>query len=183
MKMKKIKTYIRYTVGGMVAFCLVLAIVNTYQAANAGIDQTQVEDLALSLKLVSIDESDYPSIAEMTERVQRHRAAQAFTNVTVNLAVLMVFVAVLMTVGLSTFKLVKNKKKLLRFLVPAGGLVLVFICSRIFASSSQEGIVSAVPVTTSQLIKVSTLINATLILLVISFTALGTYRVRHILTK
>jgi hypothetical protein len=39
------------------------------------------------------------------------------------------------------------------------------------------------PFTEGQLINVSTLVNVTLTLLIISFTALGTYRIKHILTK
>lgn len=181
--MKKIKKYIRYSIGGLVAVVLGIAIISTVVASKQDIPDDQVEEMALEMKLVSMDEAEYPSIAEMEERIQQYKAGEAFTNISVKLSIFLVILIIAVTIGLSTFKLAKNKQKLVRFAIPAGGLILVFIISRIFASSSPEGINTTVAVTESQLINVSTLINATLILLVISFSALGTYRIKHILTK
>lgn len=181
--MKKTKLFVRYVVAGAVALTLSIALILSFTAANADLPDDQVEELALELKLVSVDEAVYPSIAEMEERLQKYNAGAAFTDISVRLSIIMVIAIIAVTIGLSLFKLAQNKQKLIRFSIPAGGLLLVLIFSRIFASGSSEGINTAVTVTEGQLINVSTLINATLLLLVISFTALGTYRIKHILTK
>lgn len=181
--MKKVKKYIRYSIGGLVALVLGVAIVLTFTAAKQDIPDDQVEQMAMDLNLVSMDEAEYPSVPEMEERIQSYKSGEAFTNVSVRLSIFLVLAIVVITIGLSMYKLVQNKQKLVRFLIPAGGLILVFIISRIAASSSKDGINTTVPVSETDLTNVSTLINATLILLVISFTALGTYRIKHILTK
>lgn len=181
--MKKTKKYIRFIVGGLVALTLGIGIILTLSASKQDIPDDQVEDMALELKLVSMDEAEYPSIPEMEERIQSYKAGEAFTNISVRLSIFLVVGIILITVGLSLFKLVQNKQKLIRFVIPAGGLIVVFIISRIFASTSTVGIHTAVPVNEDQLLNVSTLINATLILLVISFSALGTYRLKNMITK
>lgn len=181
--MKKAKKYIRYSIGGLVALVLAIGIILTITTAKQDIPDDQVEQMAMDLKLVSADEAEYPSIPEMEERIKSYKSGEAFTNVSVRLSIFLVIAIIVITVGLSLYKLAQNKQRLVRFLIPAGGLVLVFIISRIAASSSKEGINTTVALTEGDLINVSTLINATLILLVISFTALGTYRIKHILTK
>lgn len=181
--MKKAKIYIKYTVGSLVAIVLCFAIISTIISSRKDIEDDKVEELALQLKLVDENEAQYPSIVEMEKRIQKHYAAEQFTNVSVRLSVFLIGAIVIITICLSVFKLTQDKKKFLRFLLPAGGLILVFICSRIFASSSMDGIHTAMSITEDQLVNVSTLINATLALMVISFTALGTYRIKHILTK
>lgn len=181
--MKKTKIYIKYAVGSIVAMVLCFAIISTIIASKEDIEDSKVEELALSLKLVDENEASYPSIQEMEERIQAHYAAEKFTDISVKLSVFLIIAVVVSTIGLSIFKLAQNRKKFLRFLLPAGGLVLIFVLSRIFASSSMEGIHTAMEVSEGEMIKVSTLINATVVLMVISFTALGTYRIKHILTK
>lgn len=183
MIMKKTKKYIKYAIGAVVSLVLGIGIVSALLASSADIPDDQVEDQALALKLVSIDEADYPSVAEMETRLQSYIAGETFTEYTVKLSIFLVICAAAGAIGLSFYKLTKNKKKLIRFSIPAGGLILIFIISRIFASDSMEGINTAVNVSNSDLIEVSTLINATLILLVVSFVTLFTYRIKHILTK
>lgn len=181
--MKKTKIYIKYVVGSVVAIVLCFAIISTLISSKEDIEDDKVEALALSLKLVDENEAKYPSIAEMEKRIQNHYAAETFTNVSVRFSVFLIVSIVVITICLSVFKLVQNKKKMIRFMFPAGGLILILIFSRIFATSSMEGIHTAMAITEDQMVNVSTLINATLALMVISFTALGTYRIKHILTK
>ncbi|MFT4898788.1 MAG: hypothetical protein ACI9U0_000575 [Flavobacteriales bacterium] len=181
--MKKLKIYIKYAVGSTVTLMLCFAIISTIISAKADIPDHQVEELAFSLKLVDENEAQYPSIIEMEDRIKGYYAGENFADAFVRISLFLIVSVIVITLCLSGYKLAKNKQKLLRFLIPAGGLILVFIISRIFASSSTEGLTSTMPFTEGQLINVSTLVNVTLTLLIISFTALGTYRIKHILTK
>lgn len=165
------------------ALVLAIAAFSASSAANADIPDDKVEDIALELKLVSPDEAEYPSIAEMEERVQSYNAGEAFTAVSVRLGIFLVAAIVIITLGLSGFKLAQNKDRLKRFAIPAVGLIAVLLISRISASTSTEGLITAAEFTEGELTLVSTLVNATLILLVISFTALLSYRIKHVITK
>lgn len=181
--MKKTKKYIKYAIGAVVSLVLGIGIISTLLASSADIPDDQVEEQALALKLVNMDEADYPSVAEMESRLQSYIAGETFTEYTVKLSIFLVICATVGAIGLSFYKLTKNKKKLIRFSIPAGGLILIFLISRMIASDSMEGIHSTAVFNSSDLIEVSTLINATLILLALSFTTLFTYRIKHILTK
>jgi uncharacterized membrane protein (UPF0182 family) len=130
-----------------------------------------------------MDEAEYPSIAEMEDRVVTWQAGEAFTDVTVKLSIFLCIVVIGAAVGLAGYKLIQDKKKLIKFSIPAGGLILIFIMSRLFATDSAEGINTAVTIDKSQLITVSTLMNVTITLLLVSFTALVLYRIKHQLTK
>ncbi len=177
------KKYIRFGIGGIVTISMAIAIIMTLKALNSDIPDENVEDMALEMGLVSMDEAEYPSIAEMEERIVTWQAGEVFTDVTVKLSIFLCLVAIVAAIGLAAYKLTQDKKKLVKFSIPAGGLILVFILSRIFASDSSEGIYTALAVDKSQLITVSTLINVTISLLVVSFTALTAYRIKHQLTK
>lgn len=177
------KKYIKYVTGGLVALVLLIASWSSWSASTADIADEEVEEMALELKLVSMDEAEYPSIAEMEERIQAYNAGEKFAGISLKLAVFLVVAIIVITVGLSLWKLSQDKKRLIRFGIPAGGLILVFLIGRMFANSERVGINTTIPFTDGELTLVSTLINATLILLVLSFAALLTYRVKHILTK
>lgn len=177
------KKYIKYITGGLVAIVLAIAGLSSWWASKADIPDEKVEEMALELKLVSMDEAEYPSVAEMEERIQAFNAGEEFAAISLKLAVFLVLAIIVITVGLSVWKMSQDKKRLIRFSIPAGGLVLIFLIGRLFANSERVGIETTIPFTDSELTLVSTLINSTLILLVVSFAALLTYRVKHILTK
>jgi hypothetical protein len=177
------KKYIRFGIGGIVTISMSIAIILTLVALNSDIPDDKVEDMAIEMGLVSMDEAEYPSIAEMEDRVVTWQAGEAFTDVTVKLSIFLCIVVIGAAVGLAGYKLIQDKKKLIKFSIPAGGLILIFIMSRLFATDSAEGINTAVTIDKSQLITVSTLMNVTITLLLVSFTALVLYRIKHQLTK
>ena len=177
------KKYLKYVTGGIVGIVLAIAGISSWSAYKADIPEDQIEQRALDLKLVSMDEAEYPSLAEMEQRLQAYEAGEAFASVSLKLAVFLVFAIVLITLGLSALKMAQDKKRLIRFSIPAGGLILVFLIGRLSAHTSRTGIHTTIPFTDGELTIVSTLINATLILLVISFAALLTYRIKHLFVK
>lgn len=177
------KKYLKYLTGGLVGIVMTIAGISTWSAYKADIPDEEVEERALELKLVSMDEAKYPSVAEMEERLQAYQAGEVFAGISLKLAVFLVFAIVVITLGMSAWKLALNKQKLLRFSIPAGGLIVVFLIGRLTAHTERTGIQTTIPFTDGDLTLVSTLINATLILLVISFAALLTYRIKHLFVK
>ena len=141
-----------------------MLIDNQDSIENKDIDDAVVEEMALDMGLVSMDEAEYPSIAEMEIRIQEYNAGEAFVDVALRLGVALCIVIAVLALGLTLYKLWFNKERLKRALIPIGILVVVLLIGMLNADTSTEGLLTDTAVSEGELKLVGTLINTTLIL-------------------
>lgn len=170
-------------VGFVVLAVIAFAVVKTYSVFNTDIPNDQVEAIATELKLVSLDEAEYPSVAEMEERVQRYRAGEAFTDVAVRLSFILFFVISILAVVLSVYKMLNNKQRLIRFAIPTAILLGLVGINWMMAEGSLTNISTTAETTEGEIKMVSALVSSTIFLILASVAFLIVLNFKKLLNK
>lgn len=176
------KKRIGLIVGIIVIGFLLLSFVRTYVVLRTDIDDTKVEAIATALKLVTAQEENYPSLLEMEGRIQHYRAGEVFTDMNIQLALVLCISILFLSVGLSFYKMLNNKQRLIRFAIPAAALTLLFVVNGLTADT-QLTVETTNTASKNELAAVSALISSTVFLLIISVVFLVAINLQKMLKR